>query len=106
MLDLLNERVPLVDSFLKAISSGDGRKSASTFTGPMGSSVYFIFLRMSGNHTLALLISAIFLYGSFAKWLEIFCGALLAYLHLPLIRHRVAEAGQGMLTNMFEHVAA
>ncbi len=32
--------------------------------------------------------------------------ALFAYLHLPLIRHRVAEAGQGILTNMFEHVAA
>jgi hypothetical protein len=25
---------------------------------------------------------------------------------LPLIRHRVAQAGQGILTNMFEHVAA
>ncbi len=27
-------------------------------------------------------------------------------LFLPLFRHRVAEAGQGILTNMFEHVAA
>ena len=27
-------------------------------------------------------------------------------LFTPLFRHRVAEAGQGILTNMFEHVAA
>ena len=26
--------------------------------------------------------------------------------HFPLIRQRVAQAGQGILTNMFEHVAA
>jgi hypothetical protein len=31
---------------------------------------------------------------------------LFAYLHFPLFRHRVAQAGQGILTNMFEHVAA
>jgi hypothetical protein len=29
-----------------------------------------------------------------------------AYRPFPLIRHRVAQAGQGILTNMFEHVAA
>ena len=27
-------------------------------------------------------------------------------LFIPLFRHRVAQAGQGILTNMFEYVAA
>ena len=31
---------------------------------------------------------------------------VLGFAFLPLIRHRVAQAGQGILTNMFEHVAA
>jgi hypothetical protein len=30
----------------------------------------------------------------------------LVFAFLPLFRYRVAEAGQGILTNMFEHVAA
>jgi hypothetical protein len=41
-----------------------------------------------------------------SEWLEVFCDALFARLPFPLFRHRVAEAGQGILTNMFEHVAA
>ena len=37
-------------------------------------------------------------------WFEVFEFVLLLF--LPLIRHRVAQAGEGILTNMFEYVAA
>jgi hypothetical protein len=40
------------------------------------------------------------------RWNALLASTLRTLFFLPLIRHRVAQAGQGILTNMFEHVAA
>lgn len=43
MLFLLSEIVTFTVSSFKANSLGEGKKSSTTFTSPIGSSVYFIF---------------------------------------------------------------